>query len=159
MKNQNPLLQKFLDDLREGDDRIREYLRAHGFDDFSQSEAKKRLAQLGFDLDITDKVMRSLLAPRNPSTPVPVQKHQSRSSLRRVRKRPRWKASIGTHAAARRMEAYIKSHGMNLKEFAKRAGTTDKTLRKFRRIGRIKRSVFDDIAKAMGLTRDGLLKR
>ena len=73
-------------------------------------------------------------------------------------KAPRWKASIGTHAAAHRMEAYIESKGMDFTEFASLAGTTDRTIRKFRTKGRIKRSVFDGIAKAMKLTRDELLK-
>jgi hypothetical protein len=71
---------------------------------------------------------------------------------------PRRKVSIGTHAAARRMESYIDSKGMNLTEFASLAGTTDKTLRKFRENGCIKRDVFDGIAKAMGITREELLR-
>ena len=71
---------------------------------------------------------------------------------------PRWKASIGTHAAARKMEAYIETKGLDFKEFARRAGTTDRTLRKFRKNGIVRRSVFDGIAKVMGLTRDELLK-
>ena len=56
------------------------------------------------------------------------------------------------------MEAYIESSDLDFKKFAKRAGTTDRTLRKFRKTGLVKRSVFDDIAKAMGLTRNELLK-
>lgn len=70
----------------------------------------------------------------------------------------RWKASIGTKAAARRMERFIndKCTG-NIKEFARRAKTTDKTLRKFRNTGRVKRSIFEDIARAMGITPEELL--
>jgi hypothetical protein len=88
------------------------------------------------------------LAPAAPQTANPAPKS----------KVSRWKASIGTHAAARRMETYIETKGLDFKKFAKRAGTTDRTLRKFRRTGLVRRSVFDEIAKAMGLTRDGLLK-
>jgi len=66
-------------------------------------------------------------------------------------------ASIGTHASARRMETHIESKGMSFTEFAGRAGTSDRTLRTFRKSGRIKRSVFDSIATAMGITREELL--
>jgi len=83
-------------------------------------------------------------------TPEPKQTSQKRSF--------RWEASIGSASAVRRVEAFIKANGMSMTEFASRAGTTDRTLRKFRKTGRIKRAIFDGIAEAMGVTRDELLK-
>jgi hypothetical protein len=42
-------------------------------------------------------------------------------------------------------------------EFAITVGTTDRTLRNFRRTGVIKRAIFIEIAKAMHTTREELL--
>ena len=59
--------------------------------------------------------------------------------------------------AARKMEDYIVKKGLDQTKFAIRAGTTDRTLRRFRKTGRIKRAIFEDIAKAMGTTKETLL--
>ena len=42
-------------------------------------------------------------------------------------------------------------------QFAIEVGTSDRTLRKFRNTGRVKKSIFADIAKAMGITKESLL--
>lgn len=69
----------------------------------------------------------------------------------------RLRATITSPIAARRMEAYI-TKGLGQTEFANQVGTTDRTLRSFRKSGKIRRDIFDAIAKAMGTTRDELLK-
>ncbi len=69
----------------------------------------------------------------------------------------RFSASVVSPSAARKMENYISANGIGLTEFATRAGTTDRTLRKFRRTGKVKRGIFEGIAKAMGTTKDALL--
>ena len=70
----------------------------------------------------------------------------------------RFPASITSPTAARRMEAYMESKGLGQTEFAVRADTTDRTLRAFRKTGKVRRNTFDAIAKAMGTTREALLK-
>jgi hypothetical protein len=72
--------------------------------------------------------------------------------------RKRVKATIHSPKAARKMEAYLQSHGLGYTEFATAVGTTDRTLRNFRRTGTIKRAIFVEIAKAMQTTREELLK-
>jgi hypothetical protein len=70
----------------------------------------------------------------------------------------RMRATIECPAAARKLEAYLRSEGLGQTEFAIKAGTTDRTLRKFRKTGMVKRSIFEGIAKAMGTTKEALLK-
>ena len=67
-------------------------------------------------------------------------------------------ATVTSSLAARRMEAYLESTGKGQTEFAGAAQTTDRTLRSFRATGRVRRDIFDAIAKAMGTTREALLK-
>ena len=71
----------------------------------------------------------------------------------------RMPSTIGNLSAAERMEAFIKEQGVSLTEFATGIGITDRTLRTFRKTGKIRRTGFDAIAKAMGLTRDQLMSK
>lgn len=89
------------------------------------------------------KAAQPELAPRKQSLPT---------------RTARWPISIGSQSAVRKLEAFVDARGMEWTEFAIKAGTTDRTLRKFRKTGRVKRAIFDDIAKAMGMTRQELLK-
>ncbi|HMD97706.1 MAG TPA: hypothetical protein VKM93_10315 [Terriglobia bacterium] len=70
----------------------------------------------------------------------------------------RLKATITSPAAARRMEKYLRDNGIGLTDFASRAQTTDRTLRSFRKTGKVRRDIFEGIAKAMGTTKADLLK-
>jgi len=67
-------------------------------------------------------------------------------------------ATIECPSAARRMEAYMKSKGIGLTEFANQVGTTDRTLRVFRKKGKVRRDIFKAIAEAMGTSKEALLK-
>jgi hypothetical protein len=138
--------------------RLAEYAEPHKPD---AAKIRQVLKQLGIE---PEQFQRYLMSNpfseyfRSPSAlKTTVAKLESKPAPQSAKSR-RWKASVGTHAAARRMEAYIESKGLDLKGFARRAGTTDRTLRKFRKTGLVRRSVFDEIARAMGLTRDELLK-
>ncbi len=82
----------------------------------------------------------------NPQTPSPIPRNK------------RFSVSIVSPSAARKMEQYVQAKGIGLTEFANRAGTTDRTLRKFRKTGKVKRDIFEGIAKAMGTTKDALLQ-
>ena len=66
-------------------------------------------------------------------------------------------ATVTNQLAARRMQEYINSKGLGQEEFARAAQTTARTLLSFRKTGKVRRDIFDDIAKAMGLTRDQLM--
>jgi hypothetical protein len=67
------------------------------------------------------------------------------------------KGTIYAPRAVVKLEAYLLRTQESLTEFAGRAGTSDKTLREFRKTGKVRRYIFDGIAKAMGLTREQLL--
>jgi hypothetical protein len=69
----------------------------------------------------------------------------------------RLRATVSSAVAARKMEAYMESHGGQT-AFATKVGTTDRTLRSFRQTGRVRRDIFDAIAGAMNTTPDELLK-
>jgi hypothetical protein len=73
--------------------------------------------------------------------------------------RERMSASIHSPSAAAKMKAYMEAKALNQTEFAIKAGTTDKTIRKFRQTGKVKRSILSDIAKAMGTTKEELLSK
>ena len=66
--------------------------------------------------------------------------------------------SVGSRAAVQEMNRYISAKNQSLTEFATLAGTSDRTLRKFRKTLQIRRSTFGGIARAMGMTREELLR-
>lgn len=70
----------------------------------------------------------------------------------------RLSATITCPNAARRMEAYLESKGMSQTTFANQVGTTDRTLRSFRQTGKVRRDIFDSIAKIMNIPKEELLK-
>lgn len=72
--------------------------------------------------------------------------------------RVRLRSTVESPSAARKMEAYLAAKGIGLTDFASSAGTTDRTLRSFRKTGRVSRSILAGIAKAMGITKEELLK-
>jgi|SRR5271157_2098929 len=72
-------------------------------------------------------------------------------------KKRKFSASVFCPSAARKMEEFVQRKGMRLTEFAIQAGTTDRTLRNFRKTGKVKHGIFEGIAKAMGTTREALL--
>jgi hypothetical protein len=70
----------------------------------------------------------------------------------------RLSSTITCPNAARRMEAYLESKGMSQTTFANQVGTTDRTLRSFRQTGKVRRDIFDSIAKIMNIPKEELLK-
>jgi hypothetical protein len=56
------------------------------------------------------------------------------------------------------MERFLASNGVGQTEFAIGAETTDRTLRSFRKTEKVRRDIFDRIAKQMRLTKEQLLK-
>lgn len=71
--------------------------------------------------------------------------------------RKRLPSTISSPSAARKLEFYLEKNGIGLTQFAIQAGTTDRTLRNFRRTGKVRRAIFSEIAKAMGTTKETLL--
>lgn len=77
----------------------------------------------------------------------------------KVAERPaRFSPTISSPSAARKMEAYMNAKGLDQTEFSIQAKTTDKTIRKFRQTGKVKRSILVGIAAAMGISREELLR-
>lgn len=70
----------------------------------------------------------------------------------------RLSSSIDCPAAARKLESFLKSNGIGLTQFAIKAMTTDRTLRNFRRTGKVRRDIFEGIARAMNMTKEELLR-
>lgn len=67
-------------------------------------------------------------------------------------------STVHCPSAITKMEEYISTNGIGLTDFATSAGTTDRTLRRFRKSGKVRRDILAGIAKAMGITKDELIK-
>ena len=82
----------------------------------------------------------------------------SRTQVNHVIRPERMSVTITCPSAAQKMQSYINTNALGLTEFAIQANTSDKTIRKFRHTGKIKRSILKGIASAMGVTKEELLK-
>jgi hypothetical protein len=81
-------------------------------------------------------------------------KNSTASTEKRVK---RLSATVNSPIAARKLETYLDAKGIGLTDFASRVGTTDRTLRSFRKCGKVRRDIFESIAKHMGTTKEVLL--
>jgi hypothetical protein len=72
--------------------------------------------------------------------------------------RQRMSRSLGTPEAVQAVTQYLERTQMTDTEFGNQFQTTDKTVRTFRRSGKVRRSTFVAMAKSMGLTSDQLLR-
>jgi hypothetical protein len=91
-----------------------------------------------------------------PASPPPAATPQQPQPIKAEKPR-RMPTSVHSPSAAAKMTKFMDSKGLGQTEFAIQANTTDKTIRKFRQTGTIKRSILADIAKAMGTTKEDLL--
>ena len=66
--------------------------------------------------------------------------------------------SIGSNAAVQAVRVYMDLKGWDTTQFAIQAQTSDRTIRKFLKTGRLRRSTFDGVATAVGVTREQLLR-
>jgi hypothetical protein len=114
------------------------------------TEGYKRLAQSNAEGTTPGAAETSTDHP-SPSKSAPIE-----SGPQAVRKN-RLVPSVDSPLAARRMEAYIQSHDGPSK-FAVQANTTERTIRNFRKTGRVRRDIFKNIADAMDTTPEELLK-
>lgn len=94
------------------------------------------------------------VSSQNQATEMPLSRPKTKSAKRALTRFPR---TITSPIAARRMEAHITNAGLGQTEFATKARITDRTLRTFRRTGKVDRQTLDQIAAAMGTTRELLL--
>lgn len=79
---------------------------------------------------------------------------QPRATTGRVRV-PR---SAGSPQAVRAVMTYMQERGWGITQFATQAGTTDRTLRKFLKSSKMRRSSFEAMAERMGLSTEQLLR-
>jgi hypothetical protein len=95
------------------------------------------------------------MKPQPPADPV---KRESPAAPPDMARPKRLQSTISSPIAARRMETYLDSNPTKRTAFAIQAQTTDRTLRSFRKTGKVRRDIFENIAKAMGITPETLLK-
>ena len=86
------------------------------------------------------------------------QDHKTLTDANKTVESERLKATINCPSAARKVEAHLKAKGISQTEFANEVGTTDRTIRSFRKTGKIRRDIFVSIAKAMKLSKEELLR-
>jgi hypothetical protein len=98
-----------------------------------------------------------MLAPMEQLKGVPSADPSSQTNTAERSIPTRLPSVIHSPSAARKIEAYLKIHGIGLTDFAGAANTTDRTLRSFRKTGKVRRDIFESIAKAMGTTKEELL--
>lgn len=70
----------------------------------------------------------------------------------------RLSSTITSKVAAAKLEAFLDASPLEKTEFARKVDVTERTLRTFRKTGKIKRKTFNLIAKEMGLDPEQLLK-
>ena len=119
--------------------------------------------------------LRASLGRQNHSSPLDASAAQMRTPKDEVKSRKvtrppagtndaetisgrRLAATITSSIAARRMESHLARVGIGQTDFAIQVSTTDRTLRRFRKTGKVRRDIFDRIAKGMGTTKEDLLK-
>ena len=66
--------------------------------------------------------------------------------------------SVNSRIAAMRMRKYCEDNGLKQTEFATLAGTTDRTIRRFHKTGKVSKTVLMGIATQMGISREELLR-
>ncbi|MEP7353701.1 MAG: hypothetical protein ABI824_10760 [Acidobacteriota bacterium] len=87
----------------------------------------------------------------------PIASQPSTLSVSPKRRRARIPLTIHSPLAAKRMEEFIESSPMKQEAFAEKAGTTARTLLSFRTSGKIRKSILEGIARAMGTTVEDLV--
>ncbi len=70
----------------------------------------------------------------------------------------RMPSTVHSPVAVRRIEAFMDAKGLSQTEFARRANTTERTIRKIRKTAIISRSMLAAIAEAMGISKEKLLE-
>lgn len=70
----------------------------------------------------------------------------------------RMPSTVHSPAAVRRIEEFLAKNALTQTEFATKANTTDRTIRKIRKTAEIKRAMVEQFAKALGITKEELLK-
>jgi len=72
--------------------------------------------------------------------------------------RQRMSSSLGTPEAVQVMDEYLRQSGITDTAFGIQFNTTDRTVRNFRKTGKMRRANFEDMARFLGLTIDQLLR-
>jgi hypothetical protein len=129
-----PLVKKFL--TPEIADRLKAFLHVLSF----INEVRELIADRESEQDCWSAMERTAIANNQESTP------------------RRLTPTVTSTKAARIVEHYMSANGIGASEFAVLCETTDRTLRRFRRTGKIRRDILHRIAKVMGTTFEGLLR-
>jgi len=81
-----------------------------------------------------------------------------RTELRKKAPRKRMSRTLGSAEALRVVTEYLDQTKLTDTQFGNQFDTTDRTVRSFRRTGKMRRSNFEAMATSIGLTRDQLLR-
>ncbi len=111
-----------------------------------------------FRIALDEEIARSRELPESAPAAQPASRGAEDAAPAQAARNQRLTGTITSQIAARRMLAHWKSKGIGQTEFAVKVGTSDRTLRKFRQTGKIRRDIFDAIASVMGTTREALMK-
>jgi len=139
-----------------------QWLGALALETFETMTDRLRFARLGYHAsedEIKATVIEAIRVRANAYIssvlgPLPLELPEQ-SGVPKVKTMP---STIASPKAARKLEDYLNAKGIGLTDFASRAQTTDRTLRSFRKTGKVRRNIFASIAKAMGTTTEDLLK-
>lgn len=69
----------------------------------------------------------------------------------------RFTGTVTSPLAARKAEEFIRKKGIGFTAFAEMIGTTDRTLRRFRKTGSVRRHIFHKVAEILGVKPEDLL--
>lgn len=116
-----------------------------GIDDAGRFVAIQPLVQRGSDVVSVTPISEQAEGPEGQQTAI----------LKSGRPLPR---SIGSKAAINAVIAFMRAKGLSQTQLAILAQTNERTIRKFLKTGKIRRSTFEDIAAGMGVTKDQLLR-
>jgi hypothetical protein len=149
-------LNKLKNSRPEYDRDTREYTQADGsgtsFEFGTVREISRASANLCDELELV-----TMVSVAHPEA-LPKAPQQERGEAPAVVKRKRTPGTFNSPIAAKRMQEFMDSRGIGQTEFANRANTTDRTIRSFIATGKVRKSILRQIAVAMAISPEDLLK-
>lgn len=131
---------------REAAERSEKLRAARAADPFS-----KKLTEAS--ISVLDRIIRE-----NQPKPKDAPKASPAAIAQKDTRPKRLPSTIGSPGSVRRLDEFLLQKGFGVTEFSVLADVNERSVRKFRSGGKIRRDIFEAIAKAMKLTKDEFLK-
>jgi hypothetical protein len=128
--------------------------------EYWKAEARRYLSEQRKEVDrlrTGEEQAESFRAQNNAKSTQGVEAKSRNSAATTEKSVKRLSAMANSPIAAKKMEVYLDAKSIGLTDFAASVGTTDRTLRSFRKTGKVRRDIFESIAKQMGTTKEDLL--